>query len=53
MKKILIQFPDRSKHAYTFGELGLDENATDEEITEVVDEEVFQQISWGHEVIEE
>ena len=53
MKKIVITYPDRSQNVFTFEELGLDENAADEEITERVDEEVFQQISWGHEIIED
>lgn len=53
MKKIVITYPNRSQGTYTFEELGLEENATDEEIAEAVDEEVLQQISWGHEVIEE
>lgn len=53
MKRIRITYPDRSKCVFTLQELGLDEDATEEEITQRVDEEVLQQISWGHEIIEE
>lgn len=53
MKRIRITYPDRSKYVFTLQELGLDEDSTEEEITKRVDEEVIQQISWGHEIIEE
>lgn len=53
MKKILIIYPDGSERIFTFEELGLDENSTEEEITKIVDEEVMQNISWGHEIIED
>lgn len=53
MKKVRITYPNGSKCTFTLEELGMDENVTEEEITKRVDEEVLQQISWGHEVIED
>ena len=53
MKKILIMYPDGNERIFTFEELGLDENSTEKEIAEIVDEEVMQNISWGHEIIED
>ena len=37
MKKILIRYPDRNESIFTFEELGLDENSTEEEITKRAD----------------
>lgn len=53
MKKISIIYPDGSKYAMSFKDLGLDEDATMEEIGEAVNEEVLQNISWGFEIVEE
>lgn len=45
--------PDRSTHEMTFYELGLEDDATKDEISETVDEWVMQNISWGYEIIDE